>query len=312
MDSTKLIFTRGKLLLTGEYFVLSGALALAIPSKYGQHFELTTSEQKQHLHWESLDYQNKVWFKGSFDREGLAYISGTDEPTGLRLQQILQTIANLSDHPEAIQQLTKVRSTLDFPNEWGLGTSSTLIAALARWSELDPYQLLEATFGGSGYDLACALSDRPLFYQKRDGKGHAVHFPYRPSFQNELYLVYLGQKQNSREGIKRYRAQVDPRQKDLDYVSQLSLDFANAQSLSSLEHIIQAHENFVAQHLQLPKAKDLYFPDYWGTIKSLGAWGGDFVLATSNRSQDETLAYFNKKGKDTVIQFGEFLPKAKL
>ena len=30
----------------------------------------------------------------------------------------------------------------------------------------------------------------------------------------------------------------------------------------------------------MPRAQDLYFPDFKGVIKSLGAWGGDFVLAT--------------------------------
>ena len=42
-------------------------------------------------------------------------------------------------------------------------TSSTLIANLAKWSNVDPYILLSETFGGSGYDIACASAKKALF-----------------------------------------------------------------------------------------------------------------------------------------------------
>jgi len=57
----------------------------------------------------------------------------------------------------------------------------------------------------------------------------------------------------------------------------------------------------------LPKVKELYFDDYWGSVKSLGAWGGDFVLATSNRTEEETRAYFTQKGFKTFLKFQEMI-----
>ena len=48
-----------------------------------------------------------------------------------------------------------------------------------------------------------------------------------------------------------------------------------------------------------PIKKDL-FPDFNGGIKSLGAWGGDFFLATGDRSE---MKYFHDKGFTTIIPY---------
>ena len=71
-------FANGKLLLTGEYAVLRGACALALPTKFGQH--LTVEENNSNfINWKSLDHENKVWFENDFDINlSLIHIS---EPT---------------------------------------------------------------------------------------------------------------------------------------------------------------------------------------------------------------------------------------
>ena len=46
------------------------------------------------------------------------------------------------------------------------------------------------------------------------------------------------------------------------------------------------------------------FPDYPGTVKSLGAWGGDFFLAVGPRN---SLKYFNDKGFKIGFTFEEFI-----
>ena len=53
--------------------------------------------------------------------------------------------------------------------------------------------------------------------------------------------------------------------------------------------------------------KNKIFPDFWGAIKSLGAWGGDFVLATSSKDEATTKDYFNSKGYHTVLLFSELV-----
>ena len=37
-------YSNGKLLITGEYFVLNGALSLALPTVYGQHLEINDND----------------------------------------------------------------------------------------------------------------------------------------------------------------------------------------------------------------------------------------------------------------------------
>jgi len=50
--------------------------------------------------------------------------------------------------------------------------------------------------------------------------------------------------------------------------------------------------------------KERLFPDYFGTLKSLGAWGGDFILATGTK---ETPRYFKNKGFETILTYSEMI-----
>ena len=50
--------------------------------------------------------------------------------------------------------------------------------------------------------------------------------------------------------------------------------------------------------------KEALFPDFKGIVKSLGAWGGDFVLVISN---DNPKAYFNSKGYEIIIPYSKMI-----
>ena len=56
---TKTFYSHGKLLLSGEYVVLDGALSLAIPTKYGQSLILESIEESKFL-WKSFDENKNV------------------------------------------------------------------------------------------------------------------------------------------------------------------------------------------------------------------------------------------------------------
>lgn len=303
----KTFSTNGKLLLTGEYFVLDGALALAVPVRYGQEFIIEEKGTLDGIHWESYNHKGAQWFEGQFNLNPLSIRESTNQSTAERLVQIFMALDTLQPETNLLKSGLKFQSFLEFPNNWGLGSSSTLIAALAQWAKVDPYELLAKTFGGSGYDLACAISNQPILYQIQETKRQFVQVPFFPGFHEQLYFVFLNQKQNSRTGIQRYRAQVKPNQSDLKKVSQMTLDMLQVKDLEQFGTIIEAHEKFISGKLQLPKVKDQLFSDYWGAVKSLGAWGGDFVMATSAKSREETIAYFKGKGLDVVIPFAEMI-----
>lgn len=307
---TNYYYAHGKLLLSGEYFVLDGALSLAIPTQQGQSLTLDfLYDNTSQIHWESYDADGTCWFQGIFDANLLTYSMGSDPEIGKRLETILHTIRQLNPSFLRSQQSLQVITKLEFSRHWGLGSSSTLISCLAQWGNTDPYILLQASFGGSGYDIACALAAGPIFYQRLQNQPTYQAIDWHPVFSAQLYLVYLGKKQNSRDGIQRYRALTDNNDKSqlIETINQLTLKITAASDLASFEQLLLEHEQLIAQTLNLPRAKNLYFPDFWGEIKSLGAWGGDFVLATSARSAAETHAYFNEKGFWDVYGFDDMV-----
>jgi len=156
-------YAHGKLLLTGEYLVLEGAFALALPLKYGQSFSVKKNTDGL-LTWQA-NYLQKPWFSAKFSLPNLKLLSFDNENLALRLHEILLQLQKMKPGFFSEKQGFLINTELDFNPEYGFGSSSTFIANLARWAHVDPFQLQKNTFGGSGYDIACALSGKPLFFQ---------------------------------------------------------------------------------------------------------------------------------------------------
>jgi mevalonate kinase len=322
MTAGQHLFANGKLLLTAEYAVLDGATALALPTKFGQSLDIKPS-QTNDLDWTSFDADGKIWFSSTFDFDTFKAKTTTDSAVSTMLETIFAAALHLKfDNSIAKnrgfrtpQYMTpfNAETRLTFPRNWGLGTSSTLIANVARVFNVDAYALLAATFGGSGYDIACATADSPILFRLENGVPTSEKIAFTPPFSDNLYFIYLGKKQNSREGIERYKAQKNTKNglytegSYLKEISDLTTAFLTASDLKTLEKLIVQHENLVASLIELHRAKTLFFADFWGEIKSLGAWGGDFVLATSDRNATETRQYFKSKGFATVLTYDEII-----
>ncbi len=302
--------SNGKLLLTGEYYVLEGAKALAIPTKLGQSLEVSHSpiegNETPILKWKSYDVEGNVWLNANFHVSDFNILSSTGDGTE-RLQQILQQVRKQNPNFLQNRQHTHVKTQLQFARNWGLGSSSTLISNIAQWAEIDAFELLENTFGGSGYDIACAQSDQAILYQKKP-QLQSQKIDFHPPFHDQLYFVHLNKKQNSRDAIRHfYEQEATPRQKNIEVMNGITEDMLKTKHLFDFEIFLQMHEQIIAKSLQLKMVKDLYFADYWGVVKSLGAWGGDFVLATSRLSEEKTLTYFQQKGFETILKWEEMV-----
>ncbi|MCC6583625.1 MAG: GHMP kinase [Chitinophagales bacterium] len=296
---TQTYHASGKLLLTGEYFILDGATGLALPTKFGQTLTVESSSEKG-IFWKSIDHENKVWFEAQFS-ESLEIISSSDKDVAKTLQNIL-SLCKLTTHNS---QLT---TRLDFPNEWGLGSSSTLISLLAQYANVDPYELLAKTFGGSGYDIACATAKSAITYQLTTHDSRlTTEINFHPSFSNHLYFVHLGKKQNSREGIQHYKNLTVDKSDYIEQISALTQKIIHAKELDEFCYYMEVHENIVANVLNLRKVKELYFSDFPGTIKSLGAWGGDFILVASDESPEMITSYFQQKGFSTFLSYKDMI-----
>ena len=291
-------YSHGKLLLTGEYLVLDNAPAIALPTQRGQSLEVEVS--KEQSKWKSFDAEGKCWFNFQFDlADVLADRITTKNELELKIVNLLQEMyrMNANCFPSDKYYFT---THLDFNRNWGLGTSSTLVNNLAQFANINPYQLLEKTFGGSGYDIACAQANQPILYQNQN---------YRPIqipkvLQDNLYFVYLNQKQNSREAIVDYR---NLKRDKTDFINKLNSINKRLLAVKGIDDAIQLfeeHEKMMSELLAQKTVKERLFADFNGAVKSLGAWGGDFVAVLS---QDYNSTYFKSKGYKTIFTYKELI-----
>jgi hypothetical protein len=296
MEKGNHFFAHGKLLLTGEYAVLDGALAIALPTQYGQEMHITPSE-KEGIFFRSLTQEGTPWYEGQL-------FVGDANPITQTLERILSQAQRMQPN-FLTDQSVHVETRLDFPREWGLGSSSTLISMIAQWAGVDPYELLWNSFGGSGYDIACARASSPILYQLTEGKAKVYPIYYNPPFAASLFFVYLNKKQNSREGIALYQGLKKNKRPLVTQLSQLTEEIYRTHSLDTFSKLLSEHEAVLSSYLRLPTVKDSLFKDFSGTIKSLGAWGGDFVLAIGEESYIKE--YFISKGMQTILPFAQMV-----
>lgn len=295
----------GKLLLTSEYFILDGAKGLALPTKYHQKLVLQTI-QSEILEWKSYDENGEIWFYCNFDKH-LNLIDYSDIEVSEMLRKILKTASELNNFKSIYG--VKASTYLNFNRHWGLGTSSTLISLIAQWFDINPYQLLEQTFGGSGYDIACATAYKPILFSKNECNEIKVELcNFNPPFKNQLYFVYLNQKQNSRTAIQYYKqTKIEDRQAIIQQLNELTKIISNTTDKFEFDKCLIQHENIISRFLSLEKVQDKYFSDFNGVVKSLGAWGGDFVLVSNDLDMDYVKKYFQSKGYNNIISFNDMI-----
>ena len=313
-EATQSYYAHGKLLLTAEYLVLDGAKALAIPTQRGQRLIVTRKNSEDsimQLHWQSHLNDGSTWFEARFGLQNnqLYIISSSDSKVAQTLLTLLEYAREKNVNFLSQKEHCTVHTHLEFPRHWGLGSSSTLISMIAEWAEVDPYDLVFNAFGGSGYDIACAQAKSPIYYTLTDDVPHSEPTLFNPKFRKNLFFVHLNQKQDSKASIKHYRSLSLTKKKEwINRFSQLTSAIHYSTDLSIFEALIQKHEAYLGQILRtVPVQKRLFSTYTSGVVKSLGGWGGDFVLATGT-SQDMT--YFQQKGYPTIIKWDEMVLKS--
>lgn len=298
--------SNGKLLITGEYLVLDGAKALAIPTRYGQSLSVESNSTSSFV-WKSYDEHNRVWFEHNFTLDEIYKDNSTkgSEDTIKRLYDILKAARQLNPDFLNSDQGYSISTKLDFNKAWGLGTSSTLINNIALWAKVNPYQLLNLTFGGSGYDIACAESNLPILYQRTTNTFPSVKpVDFNPPFSSHLCFVYLNKKKNSREAITQYNANKSILETTLSEINAITNQTIVCTSLEEFKFLMKTHEAIISKIIQQETIQNEFFNDFNGQIKSLGAWGGDFILAAS---EQDPKAYFLNKGFTTILPYSDMV-----
>ena len=294
-----------KLMLTGEYLVLKGALSLALPLKFTQKLTVTESLGTPSLKWKSMINED-LWFYNALLLPDLKVTVTNIPDVSKTLCEILKAAKVLNpkflDDPVELS----VTSEMDFDPTWGIGSSSSLISNIAFWADCDPFELNKLIFNGSGYDVACARSSFPIIYNLNKNYPSYRRARFHPAFRDHLYFIYLNHKQNSKESVlKTDFATIAPA--DIAVISELAIRCEEAGDLETFQILMDQHERIIANIIQIKPVKSLLFNDFNGSIKSLGAWGGDFILAASSASEEYVKNYFFNRNLKTVFKYDEIV-----
>jgi mevalonate kinase len=305
----KTFYSNGKLLITGEYVVLDGAIAFALPTKFGQNLIIEEGENNC-IDWKSLDSDGSIWFEDTIPFSSIVRKERFDDNNSIKntLIEILHEAYLMNSDFISSSKGYRIRTELSFPKFWGLGTSSTLINNIAQWLEIDAYKLLKRSFGGSGYDLACAQNDSALLFQLvSDGKEEkpvVKTISFKPNFTNKLFFVYLNRKQSSKTAIASYYNNQINIDKTITIINAITNTVINAKEPKEFALALQKHEIEMSSVLELQTVHEALFDDFNGVIKSLGAWGGDFVLVIS---KEDPTSYFNDRGYNIVVPYEDMI-----
>jgi len=301
--------SNGKLLLTGEYLVLEGAEALALPLRKGQTLRVKPLEDQNRLIWRSI-YGGQTFFQAVFAIDHFRILQTNNQELAGFLQNLLQRA--LSYIPSFIRETGYLIETfLSFPLEWGLGSSSTLISNLAQWLDINPFELNQDITRGSGYDIACARSNSPILYQYSNAAPQYREIDFSPPFQDHIYFLYTGKKQRSAKEVQRFLTQSESHEHLFSQVREINERIINSSQLTDFEQALRDHEAILSRVLGAPAIQQKYFKDFPGTIKSLGAWGGDFILVTWTENRSQLKDYFNAHDMDVIFSWNELIKDKK-
>lgn len=301
----KTFYSNGKLLITGEYVVLDGAKALALPTKFGQNLIIEEGHNEL-IHWKSFDHDGSIWFEDTISFLSIIRKERFDDKKNIKntLIEILHEAYLMNSNFIINSKGYVIKTELTFPKNWGLGTSSTLINNISKWLEIDAYQLLKRSFGGSGYDVACAQNNAAIVYQLVDEEPIVETISFQPSFANKIYFVYLNKKQSSKTAIISYYNNQNNIEKIIPIINEITHAVIAAEDPKNFALELKKHEIEMSNVLELKTVQEALFDDFRGVIKSLGAWGGDFVLVIS---KENPTPYFKEKGYEIVIPYEEMI-----
>ena len=295
--------SNGKLLITSEYLVMKGAMALAIPAKLDQELNVI-STNSDFVNWKSFNKDNQIWYEEKFflDKGTLIYHGEKNKMSDL-IVRLFDYIHKFNNPEKSIGN--EFIWKINFNINWGLGSSSTLINNLSKWAKVNPYKLLFSVFNGSGYDIACCDKSNPIIFQKKDDYLSVSDTTFNPNFLNNLFLIFLNKKQDTQKSVQNFLETDQSLSEEINQINEIVDEIESVKDITTFESLIERHEKIIANILQMPTIQNEKFPDYNnGVIKSLGSWGGDFVLATGD---EKSVDYFEEKGFNIIRKISDLL-----
>lgn len=292
-------------MLCSEYAVLQGATALALPTQKGQSLtvEKLAINSETILHWQSFDQDGNCWYSAEIALPHFYILESTDSAVSIQLIRFLMTARAMNPAFLNDQSSYKVETHLEFGRNEGLGSSSTLTYNISQWAEVDPYQLHFNAFKGSGFDVAVAEAGQPILYQVNHHIPTIEVFNWDKPFNDTLFFVHLNKKQSSLLEIESFSKKPQFNIRQLEELTRVAKLLSHTKDYFEFCLLLEIAEEEVSAALGRPSIKQSLFNDFKGTIKSLGAWGGDYLLATG----EDTVNYFNEKGYTQIVPFKDMI-----
>jgi mevalonate kinase len=303
-EGIKRYYANGKLLISGEYLVLSGAEALAVPLRMGQWLEvgMISGEERPCLKWQAW-VLDKEWFSAAILLPDMEIVQSSDPLIASRLVKIFSEIIEMNRGLFESGKSYFFSTFSTFDHNWGMGSSSALIANLARWAMIDPFDLFHRLNKGSGYDVAAALAKGPILFSTARHKSKIIPVRFLPAFHQQIWFVYTGQKQDTGQSLEEFSTLPGPTRQQIEMINYFTGELLLTKHLKQFMQIMSEHESFISNLLGRNTVKMEYFSDFNGEIKSLGAWGGDMMMAVSELSGDYIRNYFQTKDIQSVFDF---------
>ena len=305
----KSYFSHGKILLAGEYAVMCGVEALALPVKAGQwqHVWEMPAKGVSKLVWQSKEADGTVWFECRIDTD-IMHVSETDNTA--YSDTLLKLLLHIKEQkPDFfLHKNIRIETECEFDRTFGLGSSSTLVCNLAKWSGVNAHDLQERVLGGSGYDIAVGNLGKPLVYWREQSEPNWSAWQLPVDFTQHWYLAFPGKKQNSREALNDVKKQLEIIQTDVALLQQMNAciqAIKTPRSLPMLEAMLEMWQALLAQRLDLPRPYETLdlSPVRGGLCKYLGAWGGDVLLINHTFLEANESAFENMQ----LVPWNEFV-----
>lgn len=277
-----------------------------MPTKAGQTMNVKDGRGAE-INWKAYDSTGKIWFEAHFSLYDFSALKTNDPEKAQKISKLLKECTRQNSEFLSAWKGQTVETYLDFPLNWGLGSSSTLIYCLSQWADANPYYLLFNTLGGSGYDIACAYAEGPLFYQMGEDNIRIDEVYFNPPFKDSLYFLHLGNKQDSKSAVTEYKNKTKPDSALIDKISHITEEMVACKDITAFQSLMEEHENILGKVLDRVPIKKQLFQDFKGAIKSLGAWGGDFALVCSDSKESTIRSYFESAGYQTLIPYAELV-----
>lgn len=300
-------YSKGKLMIAGEYLVVAGSKSLSVPLNAGQKLIISYNSDGPHeVLWKTFEGESQP-IEFNFPIEDIDQQKYKPEGERGYLLRLLRAARKIN--PDFLSQkgLYVAESTFEAGLKPGLGQSSSLISNIGHWAGVDVYRLNRLMSKGSGYDIATSRADSPITFIKKCPEPAIEKVQIHDSILDKIFLVHLNKKENSEKSISLYLKLLMTKKKAVASMNSIIDRMVKAKTPSEFGALMAEHDELLSGVLRRKAVKQLHFNDFKGWIKSSGAWGGDYILALTEEDETSVKEYFNDKGFKQVLKLKDLL-----